>query len=105
MKSKFTFKRGPKPTGLNCVARPHPAVDIKYKKKVVGQINPPDRFSRYPDKWSIWFHIKRTPTPGHNCPFANRPISQAFEDEEEARKFINEGHCDNLIDSLYQIED
>jgi hypothetical protein len=80
----FTFKRGPRPTGLNAVAHPHPDSDILLNRMVVGHIS----HSRQDNMWAVRFMIEK---PEHeNCSWSWITMKARFEREEQARAWINE---------------
>ena len=83
---KFTFKREPKETGLAAVGSPHASVRIKLNGEVVGRISAPT-WSTKDNKWGVGFTVddaKRV------CNWKWVFLKARFDDEDAARKFVND---------------
>ena len=90
---KFTFKRHPYLTGLQSVANPYPAVDIKLNKKIIGFIVPPNALGS--ENWYVWFRLKNEDKKS-NCTFRNVKLKGEWSTEEEARAYLQK-HASALI--------
>jgi len=89
MKTKLSFKKEPKETGLYSVAHPYQNVKIKIDKKYVGLIIAPDWQIR--DVWIAGFAIKKEkPDDNPNCDWKWYYFSKKFTSEEDAREFVKE---------------
>lgn len=87
MSTNLTFKKHPRETGLRAVAYPHRDVDIKHKKKIVGQISAPSPWmggSRY---WTVSVAVCKSPTKESPCKWEWRKLHEATS-EDEARHFV-----------------
>lgn len=97
MKNKFTFKKHPKETGLSAVGNPYPDVDIKHKKKIVGMIASPNWRTK-DNKWAIRLMLKDKEN------FQWVTLKARFDNEAEARQFLNE-RVDQILDKdLYYMD-
>ncbi len=92
--AKFTFKKGPRETGLAAVGNPYPWVDIKLDGKVVGCIKPPSAFGG--DTWRIRFMVV---SETEKCGWAWAQLKVHYESEQEARDYITT-NCSRIQDKL-----
>jgi hypothetical protein len=84
---KFTFKREPRATGLMATAYPYQHVQIKLKKKVVGQIIPRRNYGEGGAYlWVVGFRCKVEGPTKWEWKF----LKKKFENEDEARAYVNE---------------
>lgn len=96
--AKFTFKRQPKATGLARIANPYSSVDVKYKGKTMGIINPPSVHGKE-HVWSAGFSIKTE----KNWKWLF--FKKTFQTEKEAREFFQEQIGFLLMQDLHYFED
>lgn len=101
---RFTFKKGPKPTGLSAVGTPHAQTEIRLSDKSVGWIEPPTHRVIRSAVWKVWLHVKND--EDGNCPFKNIQLKRTFETEPDAREWLNSAFTDiNAKFQLHQIND
>lgn len=81
---KFTFKHGPRPTGLAAVGDPYPQTDIKFDGKICGRI----LFSRQSRDWGIAVMVKITPTALDPAPFKNLAFETRFPSLADAKQYL-----------------
>jgi len=96
--AKITFKKHPRKTGLASVANPYQSIDLKFKKKVFGEISAPNYIR---NGWRIRIAVKSTSIAG----FTWEQYSKVCDTEEEARAFITERTEEILKRDLYFFED
>lgn len=84
---KFTFKKEPHPSGLAGVCfKNH--TDIKYNKKVVGNI-----LEVAHDRFTIWLKIVKADIMedgNPNCTWRNAKLKKEFSSEDYAREWLND---------------
>jgi len=86
----ITFKKHPAQTGLSGVGYPYQSVDIKIKKKRFGIINAPN-WQTEGNVWKIMIAIKKPePDDNPNCDWKWITFKKDFEDETQARTYIQE---------------
>jgi hypothetical protein len=90
-KLKVTFKRGPRPTGLQAVGHPHADTEIKLNGKVIGAISGP-AWNTSPG-WEIGFMVEKaaedlaSPINNPNCGW-RWAFFKAQPDEAAARAWV-----------------
>mgnify|MGYP001571938629 CR=1 FL=1 len=102
--SKFTFKKEPKNTGLYAVGHPHPDTDIKHDKKSIGTIVAPSWQSK-DSKWTIRLMVKNNLNERSNCKWKWIQLKARFDEEPEARKYVQENSEALLKMNLHHLED
>ena len=102
---KFTFKKQPRETGLRAVGSPHPDVDIKINKKIVGYIAAPNWMSKK-HCWRVRFSVEKEPNKENPCPWRWYTLAKEFDSEESARLWVKENASDIVEKlSLYPFDD
>jgi hypothetical protein len=86
---KFTFKKEPQQTGLSGVGFPHPNTVIKLDRKMVGEITAPN-YTTPDNLWRISFRVDKPVTREEPADFKWMTLKAKFEDETEARLWLNE---------------
>jgi hypothetical protein len=88
IKTKLSFRKDPRPTGLFAVGHPQPGTTIKIDGKEVGYIAPPTWQTR--DIWTIRFMVKDELQENPNCDWKWVTFKTEFATEPEAREFIRQ---------------
>lgn len=87
MKTKLSFKKEPKKTGLSSIGYPHQNIIIKVDKKYTGRIVAPNW--QTDDMWRVGFAIKKeNPDNNPNCDWKWIYFKNEFANEEEAREYV-----------------
>lgn len=104
MAKRFTFRKGPRPTGLGAIASPNADTSIKLEGMIVGKIYGPSRFGY--DKWRVSLMVKKPATEDEPADFRWALLKAAFDTEAEARAWVqtNEDALRAKYE-LYQSED
>lgn len=83
----FTFKNQPKATGLAAVGNRIPNVTIKHNGKIVGWIDSPKARK---NECTLYFHVKREPTPDWKSNFYNVQMQHVTDSVEEMKLWLKE---------------
>ncbi len=95
---KFTFKKQPRETGLAAVGNPNQATDIKHNGKIVGYIAGPNWMSKSSD-WIVRIMV----IEGLES-WSWKTLKKKFEEEPDARKYLNENAARIVGFGLYHME-
>lgn len=99
----FTFKNQPKATGLAAVGNRIPNVTIKHNGKIVGWIDSPKARK---NECTLYFHVKREPTPDWKSNFYNVQMQHVTDSVEEMKLWLKE-NTESILSTidLYYRED
>lgn len=100
--TKFTFKREPRETGLARIGADAPSSAIKLRGQDVGLLKSPagSRLSAAPDQWTIRFMVVRESTQDEPCPWRWATLKRRFDNEPEARAWLQSVDADALVAQL-----
>lgn len=91
-KSRLSFRRGRRPTGLGAIGRPFPDTSIKLDKLQVGYIGAPT-WQSLGMQWSVHFAVEKSDINedgNPNCTWKWVHMKTKFHSEEDARIFVVE---------------
>lgn len=86
-KDKISFKKYPRSSGLMGVGEA-PITEVKLNGKHWGQITGPGAFTE--NNWRIQLAYQVEPTKEKPAPFAWYPFKQRFQEEKEAREWLQQ---------------
>jgi hypothetical protein len=101
MATKLTFKREPRDTGLAAVANPTPNVQIKLKKKQVGELASPNWRTK-DNLWRVRFVVKDST---QKAGWKWITLTVRFKDEDEGRAWVTK-NTEQIVNTLnlHQLE-
>lgn len=93
---KFTFKNQPKATGLAAVGNRVPNVTIRHNSKIVGWIDSPKARK---NECTVYFHIKREPTPEWQAKFYNVQLEHVTDNVEDMKIWLKD-NTDSILSKI-----